>query len=339
MIDDATLQRGIYAVAVPAGLAALAVGVTLLVARFRHSCRRSAAWAVPLAASLGIAIAFVQPFHELREPGSFNASAWLQWMWVIPASLAILILWPAFLLVWPAERGRRWFWGAWTALGLAAVGGVLAGLGRYEVLSTNYLYVVPVAVAGMAVLLYPAAVRDATPADAIACGIAVLIALPALALTGYWTPAMLLAPAGATALTAGIVELLIRSDRYAEWRHGVSAGAMAVPMLLPVAAVLTWFGSFDLTATWAVALGLPSIACVVAVYARRFPGVMAVVIAAVMSFAGLAITYTQTDLRVYGLPAPWEFEEAEDEAPAAAPPVSSEDELGFWSRPSTEAGE
>ena len=319
-LDPALLQRATYAVVIPAALAGVGVLVTFLLARRSGDGRRAAAWVAPLAAAVGIGLAWEQPLHDATEPGSFS-SDWARWMYLLPALLSVLVLWPIALMFRPTTRGRRWLGAAYAAVPLAAAAGVFAGLARYDEQASAWLYLVPAATAALALLLFPVAIDAPRPGDGWAAALAGALALPAIALTEFWTPAMLTACAVSAAAVASL-GALSRGERAAEWRRGLVAGALVVPPLLPTAATVAGFNSYVLTPAIGVALALPAVGVALGVWAARLPRLGPVLVAAAMATAGLAVVLAQIDLRPYF---PSLFA---DEAPTPATPAGGE--YDYW---------
>ena len=321
-LDPALLQRAIYALGVPAALAGVGVLVTFLIARRTAGGRRAAAWVAPLAAALGIGLAWEQPLHDATEPGSLS-NDWARWMHLLPALLSVLVLWPIALMFRPATRGRRWMGAAYAAIPLAAAAGAFAGLARYDGQASAWLYLTPAATALLALLLFPVAADDPRPGDAWAATLAGAVALPMVALTEFWTPAMLTACAVAASAVASLAASFA-GERHGEWRRGLVGGALAVPLLLPAAATVAGFNSYVLTPALGVALALPAIGAVLGIWAARLPRAGAVVVAGVVALAGLAVVLTQVDLRPY-FPS-LSAGEAEVQTPAS----SSGGEYDYW---------
>lgn len=70
----------------------------------------------------GIALTFIGQFHDF----SGIDSRWERWKWLVPASVAVLVLWPILVGLRPERRGVRIAWCAAGSLVLAAVAGRLA---------------------------------------------------------------------------------------------------------------------------------------------------------------------------------------------------------------------
>ncbi len=157
-------QRLLYAAILPT---LIGVGVVLLMAAWAKRgkrARRLAAWAVPIAAAGGVALAYFQPLHALAEPSSLRDTLrpWDNgpWQWLVYAFAACCVLWPIALMPWPAERGRRWFLAGWVALLLGLGAGVLVGLARTDMQPTWYVWIGPVAGLIAALMMYPPAVAQ-----------------------------------------------------------------------------------------------------------------------------------------------------------------------------------
>lgn len=293
------MTKALYGGILPGALALLFAGLALWQANRGHACRRLAAWAVPLAASTGLVISFSAQF----------AGNTGRWRWIISTTLALLLLWPLTLMPWP--RQSKWI--ALFTAGAAALLAVIAGglmWPSFYADESMWLRGVPfLAATAMGALLYPFAVRHANPATGIAIALAGALLMPVILFSKNATFAELFITTPAAAGIASLFALVVRGQGYAEWRQGISAGALGVALVFPMFAVLAWGNRYDITKPdlFAWALVLPCLA-VTLVWIARIPvlarrpllaGMVVIASAALVAGAGFALAYNQADTSAY----------------------------------------
>src|SRR5687768_16186288 len=290
------VQKAIWGGVVPAALAVLFPGLALLAASRGLGGRRLAAWAVPLAAAGGMLISFAMQFAE-------SSGRWLGILW---AASAALLLWPVVLAPWPQRRLLIAF-SALAPLSLAAVAGAAMWGTFYDSQPDWQRWLPIVSTLLLALALYALAIRWATPADGIAVAIAGLMLTPIVVFSGNATFAELLATAAVAGGAASLMALSVRGERYDDWRHGVSAGALGLALVYPLYAVLAWGNSYDLPNSHAWALLLPC-AAVPLVWVSRIPGlsrkaliagIIAITCVTLIAGAGFVLAYREADTAAY----------------------------------------
>ncbi len=147
-------------------------------------------------------------------------------------------------------------------------------------------------------------------------------------LTEWHAVAVLSAPLVFATLAAALVAVVLRGEGYADFRNGLAAGAMLVPIGLAASATVAWItlDKSKMTPAYAGALVLPILAAVLGVWASRAPRAMAVVSAALVALAGMGLALSQTDLSAYF---PQWYIETDDEP--APPSTGDSSELDYWS--------
>lgn len=290
------VQKAIWGGVVPAGLAALLAGLALVAASRGLGGRRLAAWAVPLGAASAMLISFAMQFEE-------SSGRWLGILW---ASTAVLVLWPAVLAVQP----QRWLLIGLTVPASALLAGVSGALmwGTFYDSQPEWQRWLPIAATLILVAaLYPLAVRWATPADAIAVALAGLLLTPIVVFSGNATFGELLATTAVVCGAASLMALAVRGEQFADWRQGISAGAIGISLVYPLFAVLSWGNSYDLPDSHAWALLLPC-AAVPLVWVSRIPelsrkafvaGVIAITCVTVVAGVGFVLAYREADTAAY----------------------------------------
>lgn len=293
------MTKALWGGILPGALALIFASLALWRAKRGQACRRLAAWAVPLAASAGLVISFSAQF----------AGNTGRWRWIIATTLALLLLWPLTLVPWPRQRSRVALFAAGAATLLALAGGGLMWPSFYAE-EAMWLRGVPfVAAAAMGALLYPVAVRDANPAMGIAIALAGALLMPVILFSKNATFAELFITTATAAGVASSFALMVRGERYAEWRQGISAGALGVALAFPMFAVLAWGNKYDIAKpdlfAWALALPCLAVALVwmarIPLLARRpvLAGIVVIACAALVAGAGFALAYNQADTSAY----------------------------------------
>ena len=285
-------QQVVYAVVLPFALSLGTVSVLWLVAR-RNRLQRLAVWAVPLVASACVLASY---YAQMRDRSG-------RWQWVVPALAAVPLAWATLLMV----RRPRLVVTLVAAVVLAGVAGGLAAATVYPSQPSAYRLVVPAAVFGLTLVLYPLASR-ATAADAMIVSIAGLATAVVVVLGQFLGAAELLAPGCVAAGVAGVGSLFLRKPRTRAARRGLLGGAVGVGLLLPVAGLVGWLNSYDLQTplAWAFVLpaaGLPLLWLGRLTIARHRPwlGVLLVATALIPSAVGLLLALANTDLRPFGI--------------------------------------
>ena len=324
-LDDPMLQRAIYGLALPG-----VVGVVLTVAAMLVKRGRFAAFAVPIAAIVGVAVCYWQPFHEAREPGSFGGG-WTRWKWLLPTLLALLAAWPGLLML----PRRRWAWVvAAVAIGLV---GLLLWPSLYRDTKGQplaYAALVPIGAAILAAMLYPIARRhDGHWGDLIALGIAGLFTVPLIGLAEFHGAVVLFLPIVAATLAAAVVVLAMRGERCNAARPMVAAGAFVLPIAMLPPAMVSWLVAADLNKLNALALIIPAIAGTMAVVVPRLPRAWAgIAVSGVVGSLGLAVILVVADVSPYLTPPgwlePWLGEWSYVEPPPE--PTFDQDAADFW---------
>ena len=350
-------QRILYAALLPTVVSVGVVLLMALVAKRGRRARRLAAWAVPISAAAGVALAYYQPLHAIADPGvlrDYTIEPWKSdpWQWLLFAFAACCLLWPIAVMPWPRERGRRWFIAGWVALLLGVGGGVLIGLARLDSQPTWYVWIGPLAGLFAALAMYPAAVaeppmvgspeEEGAPlpiitighrgaSDLLAVGLAGVIALPVIALTTeFHSLAILTAPFAFAALAAGVIALLLRDEKYALFRDGLSAGGLVVPIAVALACAMAFIYVPDPAPVHMTVLALAALAGVAAVWTSRLPRVAAVVAALAVAGLGAILLLGVIDLSAYDPDLAQRIEDFDFWGTAVEPEPTNDADLAYW---------
>jgi hypothetical protein len=291
------MQKALYGGILPGGIALLLALIALVAARRGLTGPRLPAWAAPVAAAAGLLISFYAQFEA-------NTG---RWRWIIPAAALTALAWAGTLMAWPDGRPRILLRSLAVATGLALLCGALMWPSFYD-RQPQWMRLVPFAAAAvLGLCLYPAAVRWATPIEALAVAIAGALLVPVVVFSGNAMFAELLVTAVVAAGAPAALALLVPGDRYRDWRRGVSAGALGLALAYPMFALLAWGNSFDLPASHAWALLLPCTAPLL-IWVARIPGLsrrplIAAIVAAAcvlhVAVAGFALAFKEADTAAY----------------------------------------
>lgn len=300
-LNDPMVQRALYAAGLPAAAALLLALLGSIQPARGKGCRRFTAFVVPLAALTGLVLLVVQPFHEASEPGGFGrvgGETWERWMWLLPAVGALLIAWPALLLPWPEEKGRRWLFAVATGLAATATAGVCVALARYEMQPAAYVWFGPL-VGLAAFLLYPPATAGAGRIDLVILALVGLLSLPVLGLTEWHTAAMVASAVVVPTVVAAIIAVVFYGAKFDEYAEGLAAGAMVLPAVLVATAAVAWLSAHDLGWPYGLALALPPVAVIVGIWGLRLPRAMPILLAVVLALLATFVAVNESDLSPY----------------------------------------
>ncbi len=292
------MNKALYGGIIPGGLALMLALISLLTASRGSLGRRLAAWVVPVAGAAGMFISFHLQFRPAVPE---------RWTGIVTVSAALLLVWVVAVTLWPATTRRLALVGIPAILVIAAVGGSFM-LPTFYDRQDQWLRAIPfLAAAVLAASLYPLAIRDAKSGDAIAVALAGGLLTPIVLFAGTGKFSELLVTAPVAAGGAGVLALSLRQERFAQWRHGICAGAIGVVLIYPMYALIAWGNSYDLPRSHAWALLLPC-AAVLAIWVSRMPGlsrkpllagILAIACVAGVAAAGFAMAYREADTAAY----------------------------------------
>lgn len=289
-------NKALYGGFVPAALA-LVLAAAALWGTGKHPGRRLSAWAVPLAAAVAVVLSFLMQFSGPYE-------RWHRMVWAAPP---LLVLWAAALMPKPASRRRSAMLAAGVVVGLAGLAGVLLWP---TILPSKpaWLYGLPfAAVALVAAVLFPIALHRPSPADGLCVAAAGALLAPAIVFSGQGKFGELLLCLAVAAGAASVLALSMRGESRTAWREGISAGALAIALLLPAWAIVTWSYGYDLTPRHAAGLTMASLAPLL-IAVRLIPplgnrpvvaGIVALALVAGAAGAGFLLIRTITDTAAY----------------------------------------
>lgn len=291
------MQKALYGGILPGGVAVLLALIALVAARRGLAGLRLAAWVAPVAAAAGLLISFYAQFEA-------NTG---RWRWIVPATVLLALAWAGALMAWREDRPRILLRSVALATGLALVCGALMWPSFYD-RQPQWMRLLPFACAAVLSLgLYPAAVRWATPIEALAVVIAGALLVPVVVFSGNAMFGELLMTGVVAAGASAALALLVPGDRHRDWRRGVVAGALGLALAYPMYALLAWGNSFDLPASHAWALLLPCAAPLL-IWVARIPGLsrrplIATIVAAAcvlhVAVAGFALAFKEADTAAY----------------------------------------
>lgn len=313
------IQKGLFAVGFPAAISLFVISGFLL---FRRPSLQP--WAVPAAALLGIGLSFIAQFHDFSGIGS----RWERWKWIVPASAAVLVIWPIVVLLRPERPAMRITWMISGSLLMAGVSGRLAAASVYPEMAWGYAWVVFGSVLVLSLMLLPLAVA-ATAWDVAAVVVAGLIVLVIVTGSGFMGAAEVIAPAVVAGAALAILAAPLRGhllrrrrgtgamDAEDEQAAGKPAGggalahggALAIALLLPIVSLVAWVNTYKRSGSYAWAMALPIISLGL-LWVGRLPwfsrrphmgGVAILVLVAGVSACGLALALQEIDLRAFGL--------------------------------------